>query len=350
MRGLCYAFFTIRQDKDQSVWSGEPEITARIRGKKCYDWRSDSVIYTENPAVHMVDYVKSDVYGISLADSDINYPYFTQVADFCDIEEEGNTVTTSTGYYDYEAGEYVETGGVTTVESFKRFTNNTIIDTDKELFENMKEIAQSFRGYFPEPDGRLAVASEDAASSVFNFDGDNIVSTITRTQAAANERYNRVIVRFPNRLNKYEFDEVYYPEDSDPIYTEWLEADNYLQLENTIEIEYCVYKAEALQLAEVAAKASRNSEQVQFTATFEAIELDVGDVISITDETRGWIGREYRIVSLEYRDDALVDITGILHNNTIYPWVTKDYEERVGGVFLGDPYTPSSTVQSNIDT
>ena len=341
-QGLCYALITLEQDKDQSFWRGEPEITARVRGKKCYDWRSDTTAYTENPAVHMVDYVKSGVYGISLSDTDINYPYFTAVADQCDINEEGNTVTTATGFYDRDTRQWIETGEIVTTETFKRFTNNTIIDTDKELFENMKELAQPFRGFFPEPDGRLAIASEDSASPVFAFNGDNIVSTITRTQAAANERYNKVIVRFPNKLNKYEFDEVYYPDESDPIYNQWVEEDNFLTLENTIEIEHCVYKAEALQLAEVAAKASRNSEQVQFTATFEAIELDVGDVVTISDETRGWINREYRIVALEYRDDALVDITAILHNNTIYPWVTKDYQERVGGVFLGDPYNPSA--------
>lgn len=340
--GLCYALFTFEQDPDQSIWRGEPEITAKIRGKKCYDWRTDTTEYTENPAVHMVDYVKSDVYGIGLNDSDINYPYFTQIANSCDAEEVGNSVTTTTGYYDRELRQYIETGEVTTTETFKRFTNNTIIDTGRELFENMKELALPFRGYFPEPDGRLAIASEDSASPVFSLGGDNIVSTITRTQAAANERYNKVIVRFPNRLNKYEFDEVSYPDESDPIYNAWVEEDNFLKLENTIEIEHCVYKAEALQLAEVAAKASRNNEQVQFTATFEAVELDVGDVVSITDETRGWIDREYRIVALEYRDDALVDITGILHNNTIYPWVTKDYKERIGGVFLGDPYNPSA--------
>jgi predicted nucleic acid-binding Zn-ribbon protein len=340
--GLCYAFFSFRQDEEQSIWSGEPDVKVVIRGKKCYDFRSSTVAYTENPAIHMLDYVKSNVYGVGLADSDINYTYFQQVADDADTLETGNIVTTVEGYYDETLGQYVELATETDTVDFNRFTNNTIIDTDVEVFENIKELADSFRGYFPEPDGRLAIASEGQATPVFHFDADNIVSTITRTQSSVSERYNRVIVRFPNIVNDYEFDEVYFPQDGDALYDEWLEDDNYLSLENTITVEHCVYKAAALQLAEVAAKASRNGEQVQFTATFEAIELDVGDVISISDEMRGWINREYRITSLEYRDDALVDISAIVHNDTIYPWSTKDYEERVGGVYLGDPYNPAA--------
>jgi peptidoglycan hydrolase CwlO-like protein len=340
--GLCYAFFSFRQDEEQSIWSGEPDVKVVIRGKKCYDFRSSTVVYTENPAMHMLDYVKSDIYGVGLADSDINYTYFQQVADDADTLETGNIVTTVEGYYDETLGQYVELATETDTVDFKRFTNNTIIDTDVEVFENIKELADSFRGYFPEPDGRLAIASEGQDTPVFHFDADNIVSTITRTQPSVSERYNRVIVRFPNIVNDYEFDEVYFPQDGDALYDEWLEDDNYLSLENTITVEHCVYKAAALQLAEVAAKASRNGEQVQFTATFEAIELDVGDVISISDEMRGWINREYRITSLEYRDDALVDISAIVHNDTIYPWSTKDYEERVGGVYLGDPYNPAA--------
>ncbi|MBG89604.1 MAG: hypothetical protein CMO80_22275 [Verrucomicrobiales bacterium] len=335
--GLCCAIISFEQDKNQSVWRGEPEITARIRGKRCYDWRTDTVGYSENPAVHMVDYAKSEIYSVGLKDEDINYEYFTQVANLCDTEKDGNTVTTSRGYFDEETKQWVELGTVTTVEKFKLFTNNTIIDTDEEVFANLKEMAESFRGYFPEPDGRLAIASEDVAQPVFHFNRNNTVTNITRTQPDTSDFYNRVIVRFPNKLNKYEFDEVFYPADDDPLYQEWLEADNFLKLEHTITVEHCVYTAEALQLAEVAVKASRNGEQIQFSGTLEAAELDVGDVFSIEDEIRGWVAREYRISKVGYREDGLIDITGILHNNTIYPWQSKTYQERIGGTYLGDP-------------
>lgn len=117
--GLAIALITFEQDKNQTVWRGEPEITAKIKGKKCYDWRTGVTGYTENPALHAVDYLKSNIYSIGLQDSEINYPYATQVADLCDTENGSNVVTTSKGYYDKTLKKYVETGSVTTEETFK---------------------------------------------------------------------------------------------------------------------------------------------------------------------------------------------------------------------------------------
>ena len=335
--GLCFALITLEQDKDQTVWRGIPEITAIIRGKKCFDWRTNQTVYTENPAVHEVDYLKSTIYGKGLNDADLNYDYFTDVANSCDVIESTNSVTTTRSYYEPELGQYINLPPTVTTESFKRFTNNTIIDTERSLFDNMQEIANAFRGYFPEPDGRIAIGSEDTATSVFSFDTNNIIGKITRSTTSRNDRYNRVIVKFPNKLNDYETDEVYYPDAASQTYTDWLTEDNGVPLETTINADHCVYKAEALQLAEVAAKVSRNSDQVNFLATLEAAELDIGDVIDVTDENRGWTNVEFRISELSFNDDGTVGIAALLHNNTVYPWAGKDYDERIGGIFLGDP-------------
>jgi hypothetical protein len=343
--GLCFALITLQQDKDQTVWRGIPEITAIIRGKRCFDWRTTTTQYTENAAVHLVDYMKSPIYGKSINDVDINYPYFTAVADSSDIVEETNTIETLQSYYDRELNEYLNLPPVITTETFVRFTNNNIIDTQRTIFENMQELSNAFRGYFPEPDGRIAIGSEDVATSVFSFDGDNIIGKITRSTTSRNERFNRVIVKFANRLNDYESDEVYYPKADSQLYADWLLADNNIPLETTITADWCVYKAEAIQLAEVAVKVSRNSDQVNFLATLEAAELDIGDVIDITDVNRGWVNVEFRISELSFNDDGTVGIGALLHNNTVYPWTGKDYEERVGGIYLGDPTniaTPSN--------
>jgi hypothetical protein len=343
--GLCYAMITLEQDRDQTVWRGIPEITAIIRGKRCFDWRTGVTEYTENPAIHLVDYVKSPIYGKSLADSDINYPYFTDVANACEVIESTNTISTGRSYYDRETDTYFNLPPVVTTESFARFSNNTIIDTERSIFNNMQELSNSFRGFFPEPDGRLAVGTEDVATSVFSFDNDNIIGKLTRSTTSRNDRFNRVVVKFPNKINDYEMDEIYYPDASSQLYADWLVEDNDVPLETTINADHCVYKAEALQLGEVAAKVSRNSDQVNFIAMLEAAELDIGDVIDITDSTRGWVGVLFRISELSFNDDGTVGIAAILHNNTVYPWSGKTYDEQIGGIFLGDPTnvaTPSN--------
>ena len=334
--GLAIAMFTFKQDKDSTIWNGEPQITAKIRGKKCVDPRNPTApaTYTENPAVHEYDYIKSSVYGLGLTDAEIDLQSFIDVANICDTEEistvERKICETVDGVYTC----YILPPEII---SFKRFTNNNIIDTGRTLFDNVAEIANAFRGFFPDSDGRIKIAAEIEGDSVFSFNADNIVSSITSAQPGLKDRFNRVVVRFPNVANKYEMDECFYPALDDPLYTQWLAEDNGLNLEKTITAEYTVYKAEALQLAEVAAKASRNAEVVQFTAEAEAIQCDVGDIIDISEENRGWIGKPFRIGSIEYREDFLVNISAIQHNDAIYPWSDLDYSEIIGGTNLGDP-------------
>jgi len=334
--GLCVGIFTFEQAQDENIWQGEPQITARIKGKKCYDWRTDETIYTENPVVHLIDYIKSDVYGLDLSDSLIDYTNATIVANFCGTDHT-SAVTKRVCEYDPVLKDYYCVTNIEETETFARFSHNNIIDTGVQVFDNVKEIATSFRGFFPDNNGLFSVATESEADSVFSFDDDNIIGAITTKTTSKNDKYNQVTVRFPNIENNFEMDEVIYPETDSATYTTWLAEDNGVLLDHSITSETCVYKAEALQLAEVAAKVSRNNDQIGFTATALAMELDVGDVIDITNNTRGWVNKEFRIDSITENDDYTVTIAATLHNDTVYPWVDQTYNEYIGGSYLGNP-------------
>lgn len=333
-KGLAIALFTFKQDPEATIWNGEPQVTAIIRGKKCLDFVTATTAYTENPAVHMYDYIKSTVYGLGLADSEIDVASLTAVRAIANTTE---TATVDTQVCEVVNGVYVCTGSPAAVVQFKRFSNNTIIDTSRTLFENLQELALPFRGFFPDSDGRIKVGTEIEGDPVFAFNADNIASSITSTTPSIRERFNRVVVRFPNVANKYKMDECFYPAASDPIYAQWLAEDNNLPLEKVVTADYTVYKAEALQLAELIAKVSRNAETVQFTATAEAMQVDVGDIISITEENRGWIAKEFRVSDIEYREDYYVNISAIQHEDGAYPWSLVDYSEIIGGSNLGNP-------------
>lgn len=332
--GLAVAFFTFQQDKDQSIWQGEPQIKARIRGKKCLDPRTGVTAYTENPAIHLVDYLSNNIYSLGLTSEDYDIQSFINVANISDIE---HTATIDTRVCKTEEGVYSCTGTPAEVVTFKRYSHNNIIDTQQSIFDNIQEIANCFRGYFPNSDGRLSVASEMEAGSVFSFNEDNMVSSITSEVPDRNSRFNRVIVRFPNKANNYEKDECVFPDADSQTEIDWLAEDNGTTQEKVLTVEYTVYKAEALQLARIAAYVSRYADTITFTATPEANILDVGDVIDVTDSTRGWDAKPFRMSDIQYRDDGLVNITGVQHENAVYPWLGMSYTDIIGGSNLGDP-------------
>ena len=333
--GLAIAFFTIQIDKDQTVWNGgAPQIKARIRGKKCFDPRTGLTAYTENPAIHLIDYLSSNIYSLGLTSEDYDIQSFIDVANIADIV---HTATIDSRTCKTVDGVYSCTGSPSEVVNFKRYSHNNIIDTQQTIFKNIQEIANSFRGYFPNSDGRLSVKSEMEGASVFSFNADNMVSSITSEVPDRNSRFNRVVVRFPNHVNRYEMDECFFPESGSQTEIDWLAEDNGITQEKSITAEYTVFKAEALQLARIAAYDSRYSETITFTATPEANAIDVGDIVDVSDETRGWSAKEFRVSEIQYRDDGLVNITGVQHQNEIYPWLGMSYTDIIGGSNLGDP-------------
>lgn len=332
--GLACAIFTFQQNADGNVWNGEPQITARIKGKKCYDPRNSFTLYTENPALHLLDYLKSPVYGKGLPDSLIDIPSFIAVANTADTSQ---TATVDTQICQTVDGVYSCTGSAAEVVTFKRFTHNNIIDTDAEIFDNVKEIANSFRGFFPESNGLIQIACEKEETSVFAFSESNIVDEITSSVPGRNSRHNRVTVRFPNKANNFKMDEVCYPEAGAGLYNTWLTEDYNLPQEKVVTVETIVHKAEALQLARLMAVVSRNSEFVSFTADSSAIECDVGDVVTVSNVTRGWVNRTFRIAKMTFNEDDTIKIEAIQHDNAIYPWVSPTYTNVIGGSNLGDP-------------
>ena len=334
---LCVFIFRFEQFNDESIWGGEPAITARVKGKKCLDWRTSTTAYTENPVVHLIDYIKSDVYGLGIPDSLIDYDAATLVANMCDDGETSQVTVRECGFFTIGSTEYTCRTNGTTTETFARFSQNIIIDTGQQVFDNVKTIAKSYRGFFPDNDGLFSVATESEADSVFSFNHDNIIGAIGYNTTSKNDKYNQVTVKFPNIENNYEMDEVSYPDTDSAQHIEWLDHDNGNDQSTSLTSQSIVYKAEALQLAEVAAKVSRNSDTISFNADYTAAGLEVGDVFDITSETAGFNGTEFRVVQMSINKDGTVSISGRFHNDSVYPWVDQDYTEYVGGSYLGDP-------------
>ena len=343
-RGIAGALITFESVKDETIWGGLPEITVDIKGKKCFDPRTNTTVWTENPALHLLDYLTSTVYGKGLTNAEINIDSLVAVAEIADIQNT-DTVTRRiceripTG--DPEAP-FVYQCRDEPVEQIgnKRFTHNGIIDTEQQLFNNIQELAIPFRGFFPDGDGRFTAATEIEAEPVFHFDASNIVSSVSSALPDKNKRFNQVIIRFPNLENDSEMDEVVFPAADSQTFADWLTEDDGVVLTHTIRLEGCGHKAEAIQAARIAALVSRFSESVNFTGSFEAAQLDVGDVFTISEENRGWENRTFRIDEIKYRDDGLVDILADQHDNAFFPWVTLNYEEIIGGINLGDPFNP----------
>lgn len=329
LNGLAYLYIRVQMDKDQSIWRGEPEITAIVRGLKVMDPRSGVKSYSENPALQLLDYLTNPVYGKGLNLSRLNQQSFIDSADLAD-EVLVSDVTINE---------------ITTELSHKRFTSNIVLDTGSSVFNNVSKLIQSMRGSLPIGGGVIRLAVETVGSPVFHFGHEHsdqpnyayITSSIKSKTSRKGDRYNRVIVRFPNRNTNFENDEVFYPANDNPLAQQWLDEDNGVRLEQSFEFEGITNKAEAYQMAEIIAKRSRNAMECTFSASPLSIIVEPGDIVSVTDDTRGWSQKPFRVRQMKLQDDGDCDFELVEHQNAVYPWSGTSYSERVGGTNLGDP-------------
>lgn len=341
--GLVYAYIKLIQDNDQQTFNGIPEITAWVSGRRVANLPGRSApFWWTNPAVCLYDYLTDPIWGAGLDASDIDLASFTTVANECDelVPVTYRSFTCSSD--DTGAYSCTEDPDLVSTEKY-RHTISTVVDTGRSLFDNMTQIANVFRGFWPDSDGRVKIGIEQEGSPVFWFDESNVLrGTMTMNQPDVSERYNRVTVRYQDtRLVTKPFSrEVSYPMPGDEQYDEWLAEDNNVPHELTIDADGIGNPWEALQLAIVAARTSRANTQFEFDAQPEATQCDVGDIVALSWDDYGFVDKTLRISDITYNPDGTVRVQAVQHENAVYPWTNLDFDDINGGSFLGDPDNP----------
>jgi hypothetical protein len=93
LNGVCYIAAHYGFDNN-GMWSGVPQLTVQVRGKKVYDPRDTNQQFgtpttykhSDNPALTFLDYITNNEYGKGLTASQINMSTFTSAANVCDTQ------------------------------------------------------------------------------------------------------------------------------------------------------------------------------------------------------------------------------------------------------------------------
>ena len=91
--GICYIAAHYGYDKE-GIWSGVPQLTVQVRGKKVYDPRDSGQTFgtpstyefSDNPALCFLDYITNNEYGKGLTATQLNMSTFSSAANVCDTE------------------------------------------------------------------------------------------------------------------------------------------------------------------------------------------------------------------------------------------------------------------------
>jgi hypothetical protein len=322
LRGVAYLAVRLKYNPD--VFSGIPDITALVQGKKVYDPRevshdpddSSTWAYSNNPSLCLLDYLTNSRFGKGLPMSAIDEAAFIEAANDCD-----SSVT-----------EY--SGGTTG----KLFECNAVLSTGETLFDNVNRILIGCRGFMPYSQGVYQLKIDKSRSTVMDFDINNIIGGITIRGETKEDKFNRIIAKFANPDNSWQTDVVFWPLEGSTEETTFLAEDGGILLQDEIDFETITNYYQARDLARIFVLRSRNALKCAFQCTSDALQLSVADIITVTHATPGWTSKPFQVEEIGINTDGTCALSLIEYDSTIYTWEVGTEQSTYPDSYLPNPY------------
>jgi hypothetical protein len=212
--------------------------------------------------------------------------------------------------------DYDDEGGTSLVKS-KRFHCNGVIDTNKNVMENAKELLGNMRGIFNYVDGKYELLIEDTGSSEFTVTDDHIIDGISIDYGNKDNRANKVVVEFFNGAQGYEQDTAtIYHNNSTSTYKD---DDGGEELEVKVSAPLAVSPYVAWNMGKAVLARSRYQTSINFMATPELYKVNVGSIITVTYAGLGLSSKLFRIETMDLQANGLIAVRAIEYID-IYTW------------------------------
>ena len=264
-------------------------------------------------------------FGMGIANSffDGDYADWQTAADVCDVDV--------TPY-----------GSATAIDIMDM---NAVIDAKKKCIDNLKTMVTGFRGYLNYSNGEYKVLAETTGSAAISLTEDNIIGGIQVSSLDRNSRYNRVICTFVNPDKSYQADEVQWPEVDDSGYTSadqhatMKTADGGFLQEGRFDFPTITSYYQALELAEVICRRSRNNLNVALRCDATGLDLMVGEIVNITHATPAFSAKTFRVQGMQVNADLTTELQLTEYQAGFYTWATKTQAATVPDTTLPNPYS-----------
>jgi hypothetical protein len=316
LRGVAYIAIRLKWDTD--AFSGMPDITAVVKGRKVYDPRTATTAWSDNPALCIRDYLTNNRFGKGLPSNSINDTAFSQAA--TDLES-----FTATPY----------SGAPSTIQLFR---TNIVLDTGDEIFRNVEKMLLGCRGFLPYTQGQYALKIDQATTSLMTLDTTTIIGGIKIAGAKKEDKFNRVVVKFPNPQTDWQPDQAVWPEAGSAEETAYLAEDGGTLLVDEVDLDGVTNYYSARDIARILVLRSRNALRVGLQATSEALDLTIGDVVSITHPTPGWVAKPFQVEEMSLNYDATVNLSLIEYDSAVYAYDPANEEVTYPDSNLPNPF------------
>jgi Putative phage tail protein len=244
--------------------------------------------HSNNPALCLRDYLTNARYGRGIASAYIDDASFTAAANHCD-----ELVAVPTG-------------------TQKRYTCDGVVDVNRSAFDNTRSLLSACRGMLVNSAGVYKLVIDKATAATFAFTEDNIVGDWSIVNPGRRSKFNRVSAGIFNPANNWQ------PDLAIADSAAYRTLDNNRLSEGKLDLPFTADTYRAQQLAGLHLKQSRFGIVARFTALQEGLRAEVGDVVTITHTTPGWVAKLFRVMQITISSEDDVEVVAQEYDATVY--------------------------------
>lgn len=293
-RGVCYSRFELWYDTD--VFSGGlPNIMARIQGNSVYDPRDSTWKFSTNPVLCIRDYLTSPVYGLNIAEENLDESSFIDMANYCD-----ELVTDGAG------------------GTQKRYEINGWLDTSRSVEQNLIELCASCRGQVVNEGDqwRMLIRRARGVSGIQITDENTVEGTWQYVLAGAANAPNLGRATYVDPTRNYATETVQWPEPGAP--NAYLDDDNGYEQLFEMDLPLTDNRVRAQQIVMTGIKESRKGISCTVTLQEDMVEARVGDLVEVTKDTPGWVAKQFDVGALLLQEDGSVQAIMMEYDPEVY--------------------------------
>lgn len=225
---------------------------------------------------------------------DVWYDYMTntEYGGAVDTDLIDSTSATALNTYSDELITFTDNQGDPATQA--RYRINGVFDTGTSVLENVESLltcCDSWMAYNA-ADGKWSIVVNKAESTAMAFDDTNIIGDIKVTTIDINQMVNQIEAKFPSSLNKDIPDYVLLETPSNLLYP------NEPVNKYTTEFNMTNNSVQAQYLANRILEQAREDLIVSFKTTYVGIQVNAGDVVSVTNSYYGWNQKLFRVMKV----------------------------------------------------
>jgi Cu/Ag efflux protein CusF len=405
LSGIAYIAANYEYDT-QGMFTGIPNLTAVVKGKKVLDTRTSTTGWSDNPALILYDYLTNDEYGKGIATSKIDTTSFNTAANDCETDVQTITHSNVAIIRASTDTDRIEISGQDNFNKIKTGTNisftansttyfsGKVISKDNSGFSDEFDTAYRRRYFIDLEDGAVTTAITSSTTGTITETQDRFeTNAVINTDESVLENTKDLVANMrgifnytngtysikvegtetpvlnldeddileagielslENKEQKYNRVEVEFYNSSknyeaDTVVVEHspLSDDGGELLEHRVQFPHVTNQRIAYNHANAILNRSRNNRTISFVATPKVLKAKVGEVITITSSDLGLSQEQYRITQMTIQPDLNIQVSAVEYQGSIYGWNNPPEEPIEASELPPDPYRVEQVTNLN---